>query len=818
MRFQKKICLFFLSVASFSNAQQSLKNAHIPNTTIAEKAFDLHRTQLKIRFDFSEKRLYGEAVLSASPHFYKAQHIVLDAKNITVQKVSSLDKILDYHYDGEQIHIDLHKTYHRKDTLQLTISYNVKSQNTFKKLNEPGSKIPALNFVNPLVGQKEMPTQIWTQSIADAKGFWFPTLNSPSQKTLQEVFLTVPNSLTTLSNGTLVSKTVLPNGERQDYWRLGRKNAPYLFFMAVGEFAVVKETWRGKDINYYVDKGKEDLAKQVFGNTPQMMHFFSEISGIDFVWDQYSQVVVHNLKENAKAYTSVSVFSDASYQSEGDLVDGNLWEPVIANRLFQQWFGSFVGPKSWSEMPWNEGFGEYAAYLWMKQKHGQNAADAYLQKTAALYRSSTNTQQSLVEENSDSQLFLKEGRQEKGALVLHMLKDLLGDKAFFKGLQQYLKTYAYAATETAQLRMAFEDVSGRALGWFFDQWFFKGGHPVVHVTYDYNLLEKTVTVNLRQQGEVFYFPLEIVLHENGLKRVQQVFVKEEESSFTFAYNKIPQWVQVNADHVVLGDFIENKTQRTYMYQFKHATHVADRKEALLALSKHQEDKKVFELLVSALDDAYAPLQIIALEQIDLSNKHSKRQVVKKIESLAKNNQNNAVKAAAIKVLGKLVYFDYQYFFEKSVDSPSNAVKGSALEALYYLDTKSAMDKAKFLPSSVKKSIAIPLSKLYIEVKEASEMAFVAKYIVQGLYLSNDNKTKELYKNAFTWVAASNNVTAITNLANDLVVKGQEFRSYNFHLEAIRMLREIAYAQERSQNSHQKELMTIANSALSQLIE
>ena len=290
--------------------------------------------------------------------------------------------------------------------------------------------------------------------------------------------------------------------------------------------------------------------------------------------------------------------------------------------------------------------------------------------------------------------------------------------------------------------------------------FSKEDIPWYMFTYDYNLLEKTVTVNLRQQGEVFYFPLEIVLHENGLKRVQQVFVKEEESSFTFAYNKTPEWVQVNADHVVLGDFIENKTQRTYMYQYKHATHIADRKEALLALSKHQEDKEVFELLVSALDDAYAPLQIIALEQIDLSYKYSKRQVIKKIESLAKSSQNNAVKAAAIKLLGKLVYFDYQYFFEKSVDSPSNAVKGSALEALYYLDAKSAMDKAKFLPSSVKESIAIPLTKLYIEAKETSEMAFVAKYIVQGLYLSNNNKTKELYKNAFDMGGGtSNNVSS-----------------------------------------------------------
>ena len=818
MRFQKQICLFFLSVAIFSNAQQFSQNTSIPNSTIAQKAFDLHYTQLKIRFDFSEERLYGEAVLLASPHFYKTQNIVLDAKNMTVQKVSILDKVLDYHYDGDQIHIDLNKIYHREDTLQLTVAYSVKSQKTFKKLNETESKIPGLNFVDPLAVQKGIPTQIWTQSIANARSFWFPTLSSPSQMTRQEVFLTVPDSLTTLSNGTLVSKTRLPNGERQDCWKLDRNHAPHLFFIAAGEFALIKETWKDKNVNYYVEKEKEDLAKQVFKNTPQMMDFFSEITGIDFVWEQYNQVVVRNFKEKAEAYTAVSVFSDAVYQSEGDLADGNLWEPVIANHLFQQWFGSFVSSKSWIEMSWNKGFGMYAAYLWMEQKYGQDAADAYLQKIAALYQANTNMQQSLAEQDSDSHLVLKEGRQEKAALVLHMLKDLLGDKAFFKGLQQYLNTHAHAAAETAQLRMAFEDVSGKTLGWFFDQWFYKKGHPVVGVSYDYNLLEKTVTVNLKQQGEVFNFPLEIVLHENGVKRVQKVFVKEEESSFTFAYNSIPQWVQVNADHVVLGDFIENKTQKTYMYQYKHAAHIADRKEALLALSKHQEDKEVFELFVSALDDSHAPIQVIALNHIDLGYKYSKRQVIKKVESLAKNNQNNTVKAAAIKVLGKLVYFDYQNFFEKSVRSPSNAVKGSALEALYYLDPESAMDKAKFLPSSVKQSIAIPLTKLYIEAKEVSEMAFVAKYIVQGLYLSNNKKTKELYKNAFEWVATSNNVAAITNLANDLVDKGQEYRSYNFHLEAIRMLRNIAYEQERSQNSHQKELVTIANSALSQLIE
>ncbi len=96
-------------------------------------------------------------------------------------------------------------------------------------------------------------------------------------------------------------------------------------------------------------------------------------------------------------------------------------------------------------------------------------------------------------------------------------------------------------------------------------------------------------------------------------------------------------------------------------------------------------------------------RFFALEHIDLSYKHSKRQVISKIETLAKKSKNNFVKAAAIKVLGRLVYFDYQDFFEKSIESESNKVKASALEGLYYLNEERAMEKAKELPKSVKKS-------------------------------------------------------------------------------------------------------------------
>ena len=137
-------------------------------------------------------------------------------------------------------------------------------------------------------------------------------------------------------------------------------------------------------------------------------------------------------------------------------------------------------------------------------------------------------------------------------------------------------------------------------------------------------------------------------------------------------------------------------------------------------------------MVAAFDDVNYQVQVLALEKIDLSGKYAKSKVISRIEKIAKTDKNNHVRAAAIKVLGKLVYFDYQLFFEQSFDDESNKVKGAALEALYYLDKESAITRARKLPNSVKETIAYPLSKMYIEEKDVDELEFVSKYVIQGM--------------------------------------------------------------------------------------
>lgn len=811
------VFLFFCFFVSF--AQKDTKKLSYTNAALYEKEFELIHTKLEVSFDIPNELLFGKEWITVSPYYYKTNELILDAKGMTIKEVSSASKKLNYQYRNEKIYIDLGKTFQKEDTLKVYVEYTADPSKVKQKGSAAISDAKGLYFINAKGSNSNKPTQIWTQGETESSSCWFPTIDSPSQKTTQEISIRVPNKYKTLSNGMLESQVVHDNGERTDYWVMRQKHAPYLFFMGIGEFSVLKDEWRGKEVSYYVEKDYEDVARGIFGKTPKMIDFFSEITGIPYVWDKYSQIVVRDFVSGAMENTTAVVHGESAYQSKGDLVDGNNWEAVIAHELFHHWFGNLVTTENWSNISLNESFANYSEYLWMLHEYGKDKAEEHRIKSVDAYKNGNNVSKNLVR-------FDYENREElfdlvsynKGGAVLHMLKKYLGEDAFFAGIQLYLKENKFSTAEVPQLRMAFEKVSGKDLNWFFDQWFYGSGHPVIRVTHDYNILEKTVTVTLKQKFGEFYFPLLVEIHENGKKVQKEIFVDAAEKSFSFSYDEYPDWIHVDADHVLLADFEENLTLRDYKFQFKHATHFADRKRALSELVKHQTDKKIFELVVDAFDDPNYQVQILALEKIDLSGKYSKRKVIAKIESMAKSEKNNLVKAAAVKVLGRLVYFDYQKFFEESFDHESNKVKGAALEALYYLDKEGAIAKAKQLPDNVKETIAYPLSKIYIEERDVDEMVFVSNYIIQGMYLSNSEETKNVFKAGFQWVSRSNSVAAYKNITADMVAKGKRYKQYDFHKEAIRLLRTMVKEQDKLKNSNKKELVVVVNKALAELMK
>ena len=817
MKFQKVIILLFIFVFSFAQAQDPLSIYRSER----EKVNNLVHTKLKVSFDFNEKQLNGEEWVTLTPHFYPTSKVTLDAKAMIIHSIELDGKKLDFNYDNFEIIIDLPREYKKGEEYTLYIKYTARPEKVKQKGSSAITAAKGLYFVNPLGLNKKKPTQVWTQGETEASSCWFPTIDAPNQKTSQELYITVPDRFVTLSNGALVNQTK-SGSNRTDYWKLDQKHAPYLFFMGVGEYEIIKDQYKNIPVHYYVEKEYAPFAKEIFGDTPEMIGFFADKLGVEYPWNKYHQIVARDYVSGAMENTTAVIHGEQANQMKGQLIDENRQENTIAHEVFHHWFGNLVTTESWSNLALNESFANYSEYLWREHKYGKDNADAHMFDARKVYKEGDgNFDKNLVRFNYiDKEDMFDAVSYNKGGAILHMLRSYLGDEAFFTGLKNYLTENKYKAAEVHQLRLALEQVSGKDLNWFFDQWFFNSGHPKIQVSYDYNTLEKTVTVNFVQsQISEFKFPIAIDIFENGKSTRHNVFVDGRDASFKFAFtSKSPDLIQVNADGVLLADFIENKVLSDYIFQLKNAENYEHRREALIEVAKNQDQKKAFNAVADAMNDDSYQIRILALESIDLINKWSKKNVIERIKRISSGDKKTLVQAAAIETLGKLTDPELKPIFERALQSESYNVLGKALVGMYYIDKQLAIAKSKELPLEVKNIIATPLTRIYIEEKDDSEMVFIANNVLSGMFLNNNPKIQAIYKKAYEQIANSNNTEAIQNLVDDVVAKGNQYKQFNFDQVGINLLRQMVQKQKTANLSNRIKNIEVIKTGIAQLAQ
>ncbi|MBT7816270.1 MAG: M1 family metallopeptidase, partial [Polaribacter sp.] len=706
MKYQKIVVVFFMLIGFVSIAQNA---SYKPEK---EKIHDLVHTKLKVDFNFEDKTMNGEAWVTAKPHFYSKNKITLDAKAMLIHEVSMDDKKLNYFYDNLKLSIDLPRTFNRAEEFTIYIKYTAQPEKVYQKGSTAITGAKGLYFINADGSDKNKPTQIWTQGETEASSCWFPTLDAPNQKTSQEIYITVPNKYVTLSNGELVSQ-VNKGNNRIDYWKFDKKHAPYLFFMGIGVYEIVQDSYKNIPVNYYVEKEYAPFAKDIFGLTPEMIGFFSDKLGVEYPWNKYSQIVGRDYVSGAMENTTAVMHGERAYQKPGQLIDENVQENTIAHELFHHWFGDLVTSESWSNLTLNESFANYSEYLWREYKYGKVNSEMHFYKNMQAYLKGQSENKHLVRfDYNDKEDMFDLVSYNKGGSILHMLRSYLGDEAFFLGLKQYLTIYKYQTAEVHQLRLIFEKLTGKDLNWFFNQWYFGGGHPNIEISYDYNTLRKTVTVNVIQlQTEKFKFPFAIDVFEASKRTRHHVFVDDNDASFTFPYRKQPNLIQVNADGALLCVINENKVLSDYIFQLKNADNYGHRREAFLEVAKKQDDKIAFSAVVGALDDEAYEIRILALQKIDLINKFSKKNAIKKIMEIANTDVKTLVQAEAINTLGKLTDPELKSIFEKGLQSKSYSVLGKALVSMYYIDKQIAIAKSKEFPDEIRKILATPLTRI-----------------------------------------------------------------------------------------------------------
>jgi aminopeptidase N len=678
----------------------------------ATRINDLVHTRLEVKPDFSKSWLYGKAWITLKPHFYATDSLTLDAKGMEIKKIALIKGTqqlpLKYTYDDWQLKIHLDKTYKATESYSVYVEYTAKPDEFEEKYAQGAMLgIKGMYFINPKGEDKNKPTQIWTQGETESNSAWFPTIDKTQQKTTQELTVTVADKYVTLSNGKLVSQKKNADGTHTDYWKMELPHSPYLFFLGVGEYAIIKDSWRGKEVNYYVEKEYASVAKKIFGNTPEMISFFSKITGVDYPWVKYSQITGRDYVAGAMENTTATIHQESAQQDARELVDGNNWEGTIAHELFHQWFGDYVTAESWSNLTVNESFADYSQTLWDEYKYGKDAGDAENYQGMQGYLMSGSDKKDLVRFHyKDREDMFDAVSYQKGGRILHMLRNAVGDSAFFKSLNNYLTTNKFKAAEAHQLRLAFEEVTGRDLNWFFNQWYFGSGHPTVDISYLYNDTTGIAQVIVRQtqKTKIFTLPIAIDVYNGAAKTRYNVWSKNAADTFTFTYKTRPDLINVDADKVMLWVKKDAKTLENYIHQYTYAGNYVDRREAIEFAAKNQADPKAAALLKTALTDKYKGLRAFTISKLDLKKENIKNSVEPVLADIAKNDKAATVKAAAIDRLGEYNKKEYAELFKNAVNDSSYTVAGNALAALANVDPEASAAIVKKLADTKMKGV------------------------------------------------------------------------------------------------------------------
>jgi aminopeptidase N len=282
-----------------------------------------------------------------------------------------------------------------------------------------------------------------------------------------------------------------------------------------------------------------------------------------------------------------------------------------------------------------------------------------------------------------------------------MLENYVGDSAFFKTLNLYLKTRKFKSAEAEDLRLDFEEITGEDLNWFWNQWFYGSGHPKLDISYNYNSASKTAQIFIKQtqSDKVFRLPVAIDLYQGSEKKRYKVWIEHQADTFAFPSASRPDLINVDGDKILLCEKTDHKTLDNFIFQYKNAGLYLDRREAIdFAAGKQVDDHNALDLMKTALKDKFYGLRLFTLRRLNMSNDSVKKSIEPLLNDVAKNDPSSLVRADAIEALGKYKKDSYRALFLKSISDSSYSIAGNALLALGGIDSAVALERAKVLSS------------------------------------------------------------------------------------------------------------------------
>jgi aminopeptidase N len=336
------------------------------------------------------------------------------------------------------------------------------------------------------------------------------------------------------------------------------------------------------------------MAERTLARTPQMLELFSKKFGVPYPYPRYAQVFVADFIFGGMENTSATTLTDTVLIDERAALDYDV-DSLVAHELAHQWFGDLVTCRDWGEGWLNEGFATYSEYIWREHHEGRDAADLEVEEWADQYfgEDSARYRRTIATKLFDEPIDIFDHHlYEKGGRVLHMLRDVLGDDAFFGALKHYLTKHSHGLVESRDLARAVEESTGRVLDWFFSQWVIDGaGHPELHVDMRWDAATSLATIAVEQTQRVegntpvFRLPTRVRFRVGDRDVDVPLEITEQKHTFHIKLDSEPTQAIFDPGRVLLAQRTIDKADPLWIAELTGATLALDRAAAANALAR-----------------------------------------------------------------------------------------------------------------------------------------------------------------------------------------------------------------------------------------
>ncbi len=465
-----------------------------------------------------------------------------EGKGMAVSAVTSAGQPVQFTHQGDRLRISLAAPSKAWQEIAFRIQYR-------------GVPADGLRLIANIHGERTAFSENWPNRARE----WLPMIDHPYDKATGEFIVTVPAEYQVVANGLLVEEIDVPNGQRITHWKQSLPIASWLYALGVAHFAVHHVgVVKGVPLQSWVFPQDREKGYGVFEVTArQAIEFFTERIA-PFPYEKLANVQAAGLGGGTEHATAI-------FYGEKGVSAGRA--PVV-HEIAHQWWGNAVTERDWDDVWLSEGFATYFTHLFTLHHEGRDAFVAGLKRDidTVLQAEQKMPDTPVIHRNlSDMRRVLNRFVYQKGGWVLHMLRRLIGDDAFWRGIRAYYRRYENQNASTDEFRHMMEQASGNDLAWFFRQWLNRSGVPRLEGTWRYDAARKQVEVSLAQtqSGDPFRLPIEVGLTTNpqAAPRLERVELTSRQGAFTFPADVEPSAVVIDPGTWLLieaGPFVKGR--------------------------------------------------------------------------------------------------------------------------------------------------------------------------------------------------------------------------------------------------------------------